>query len=231
MLRGGIMHFWEIKSLATELNEHKIGIPEAMFYAIISTVLFGLGLSVVSWLPMLYHFSFSIIKRYLEKQADPAPLNIIVFNHLDYIFVVAKIALVIGGILFCLFVVNYAQLYTRMKRIICLSVPVNIRYVVWTTILFFIILLILTLYFGIQLSQFSETTAKNGVGRLFSKISPAALIKSGWSQWMNFKKAQVIFDDINVVSYIIYLTSHVISLMATGLMFFIIAANSPGQKD
>jgi hypothetical protein len=214
------MYFWHIEPLGQRLNANLVTRAQTVLYAIIAAFTFAAGLSVFSWFPLLYYFGFSAVKKYLEKQADPAPLNITVFSHLDFYFVIAKIAIIILGIIYCIKIITHHRFYTKLKHIICMAVPVNIRLITVGTIFFAIIYLILSVYFGFQLSQLLETEPlKKGLGSLFSKISPIRLIKTGIAQYTNYKRAQLIFDKINVASYFLYLISNIAGLIF-GILFF-----------
>ena len=214
------MFFWNIKRLVSQLQNKYENTVGAVLYGLLLLGISSVGFGVINLLPTVYFLVFTQIKNYLEQQAAPALLEIVVYHHFKEFFLAANLMIVLTGILFCLFV-HKGTIKEFFVRMILLSWPISIRIVFFTLLVFCLVMAVFGVYFGYKLLLLSKLSSSKGsvvlrpLKYLLQVTKTYVPAKALWSQAQTLAKAQRIFDQISLLSFYSYWVCQVGSVVST----------------
>lgn len=229
------MHCWSLRELIDDLRANNISHKDALLYLLGFVIFNTLGLSAFSWLFDLYHVTMRVVKEYLEHKAQGSQLFISIYDTYDTEFSLALIALITLGIIACWKANRDRQHF--IKRFICLSWVINIRIVLWLTLMYVMgIIMAISMYLphlvGLAPTPFNPQNPLELVVELAKNIGTLKPIMDKVSL---LQRATQVFKGINMLSQYAYNGVLLASLMAT-LWYFIrmrqsfkrIQQNGPG---
>jgi hypothetical protein len=216
------MYLLHTKKLAIALQENKVHTIDKIMYFLIMVFQYVAGLTAFNFAPALYRFLFTIAKTILEKKADHSDLVVTVYQLPEYHFDSIIIGIAIIGIIGCYWVHAKESNQLFIERFVSLNAPISFRIILTSIIIFCIPLLLLGLYFATQLLALKIPEAPVALTKwqyFVQTIKKANVIKTLWDNVTLFQRAQDIFAQINLVSYVAYFASYVLAILSTIVYF------------
>jgi hypothetical protein len=205
------MNIWNVDKVIEKIKQKKITVSESVGYLISICFLAIAHLSPFNFLPTAYLLTMIPIKKYLEQEAKPAQLPIDIFSDSEHIFFWALIVISLVGFFLC-WIACRNSLKQCMYSMWCITLPLWVRILVVTAILYALTISTCSVYFITKLQAIEQTkvTLKDPLTFL-----PHFLVHALWKGAQSYKTAQTIYAQISITSYYLYLATHIGALISS----------------
>jgi hypothetical protein len=216
------MYLIHTKQVAKALKADKIHTFDKIMYFLFFIFQCVAGVTAFNIMPAMYRFIFSIAKTILDKKADHPDLQVIVYKMPEYHLDTLIVVIALMGIIACYWTHAKESSQLFIERFVCLNTPISIRIIIASVFMLCIPLALLTVYFGLQLLALKVPEPLPAITKwqyVVQTIKKANVIKTLWDNVQLFQRAQDIFAQINLVSYITYIASYCMALHSTFVYF------------
>jgi hypothetical protein len=183
-------------------------------------------INVVTCLPQLYLFIFSIVKEHLEREALPAEIPIYVYEFADVSFYKIITVILLFGALRCAYLIFRApSFFDACKRIVYHGTVLNLKISIVTSIVYLVPLTLIGKLYVDKLWLLAEkkeyiTVGYNPFKLMLHVAQKINLLDYTIKSLQRLQQAKVLYAHINDMSELFYLTALGIALLST--MWFVV---------
>jgi hypothetical protein len=213
------MYIIRLTQLIDDLQHKRISLTQGLSYFALFVFFTALGLSTCTVGPVIYFLMITLIQEYLKKELGPIPLTIVAYDDSYIFFWYANIILLLIGVIW-LYLTYRHSIHEYITATGPLLWTINMRLIVWISILLLCIMGIAIAYFGYKFVLLAQQTDPRSflpkpLDFLLNITVAYPVVKTLLTKAHNLVIAQNIFNDINTFSYYLYWTTQATSTIAT----------------
>ncbi|MGB8467676.1 MAG: hypothetical protein WCE21_01610 [Candidatus Babeliales bacterium] len=207
------------KKAVEAIHAEAVTVLDVLIHTALIGGMFLTHTSVTTLLPHCYALVMQAIKHYLEAEAAPAQLTIFVYCPSEWVPSLNTIILFLGVVWALL---TYRQhLSKSVQHTLLLLWSVLFRLMVISLVCFAVLVTIVGGYYAIELVALSKQQGPSGsvllhpLKYLLKLTGSYDTVKEMWAKIFRLPKAQLLFDQINEWSLVLWYICHIASTFAT----------------
>jgi hypothetical protein len=214
------MYIVRTHRLAIYLKKNRLTTLQLCLYIIAWGICIHFFLTTTTSALKLYSFIFTIIKEYLEKEAETAQLKITVYNFINELYYLICFIISIFGIFICYLHHQKNDLNYFFQKLLALAFPLNVKICSIISTLYTLPLIFVGRFYVEKLWNLTQTSEEfsleyNPFKILFKVAQRINLFGFIIHKLHMLKEARIIYAHINEISALFYVFALGLGLVAT----------------